>query len=776
MADFGFVGPSYEAASIYQEAQECINFYPEIDPLKQPGQRGVVALYPTPGLTEVLQLNNAPVRGMRTLSGGQWLVAVVGNAVWAIQYVNGAYTSTQVGTLTTSTGQVSITDNIMTYGGLTAFIVDGENRYYWVVGSATTYTVTANVSTYLASLSLTNVGSGYNVPTVTISAPSLSGGTTATATVAVNNSVTSITITAGGSGYTNPTITIGTAWAASTAVTVGQQVFYNNNLYTYTVAGTSGSTGPTITSGSASDGTATLMWVGYPASVSATLASGVISAITVNSFGSGYNSPPSLVISDSTGTNASIDLVSTAGQLEALTITDAGSGYYTAPSVTITDSLNGAGAVATATLSTLTFNITATEIAVGEGAVLTGSPSVTIGAFLQTQGAGVGGLGSYTVTPLNAGGSTTYTMPAFQKLPFTDGAFTGAVTCDVVDNYIVYNQGGTQAWGSTDLQADVNNGDIPLVTPWSSNALYGNKDGSPDPLVGLICDHRQVFLLGEFTSEMWTDVGAVVPGFISFAFQRVPGTSLQHGVVSPFSIARFGEQFALVAQDTRGQAVIGVMKGYSFERISTHAVEQTLMNQYVGDAVAYTYQLDGHEFYVVTFPTVNLTWVYDLRSQMWHKWLAWDGEQYQRHRSNCGALFNNVYLVGDYQNGMIYQLDNAVYTDNGATIRRLRRAPHLVTDFQRQYFAEFQIQFQPGVGLQNGQGKDPQAMLRWSSDGGSTWSNEHWASMGKVGQYTKRIIWRRLGWARDRIFEVAISDPVNCVIVSANLKAEGAEN
>ena len=68
MSDFGFVGPSYEASSIYQEAQECINFYPEIDPLKPPGSRGVVALYPTPGLTSIFQLNNAPVRGMRTLS------------------------------------------------------------------------------------------------------------------------------------------------------------------------------------------------------------------------------------------------------------------------------------------------------------------------------------------------------------------------------------------------------------------------------------------------------------------------------------------------------------------------------------------------------------------------------------------------------------------------------------------------------------------------------------------------------------------------------------
>jgi hypothetical protein len=166
-------------------------------------------------------------------------------------------------------------------------------------------------------------------------------------------------------------------------------------------------------------------------------------------------------------------------------------------------------------------------------------------------------------------------------------------------------------------------------------------------------------------------------------------------------------------------------------------------------------------------------------------------------------------LVGDYANGKIYELDKSVYTDDGVNTRRLRRAPHLVADFQRQYFEEFQIQFQPGVGL-NGysinetiylqtedndyliaesgdyliaeqeaiatQGSNPQAMLRWSNDGGSTFSNEHWVSIGKIGQYLNRAIWRRLGWSRDRIFEVVLTDPIKAVIVSANLKASAGDN
>jgi len=117
-----------------------------------------------------------------------------------------------------------------------------------------------------------------------------------------------------------------------------------------------------------------------------------------------------------------------------------------------------------------------------------------------------------------------------------------------------------------------------------------------------------------------------------------------------------------------------------------------------------------------------------------------------------------------------------VYTEGGNPIRRLRRTPHIVSDFQREYFEELQIQFQPGVGISTGQGENPQAMLRWSNDGGSTWSNEHWTGIGRMGKYQNRAIWRRLGMARDRVWEVSVSDPVKAAIVSANLKASAGDN
>ena len=491
MPDFGFVGASYEAPSIYQDAQECINFFCEIDPTKQPGSRGVVAMYPTPGLVKIAQLLAAEVRGLHTLSNEDYMIAVAGNLVYK---VDKTYTATQIGTLTTSAGPVSISDNV-TNNGMTAYIVDGVNRYTWI---------------------------------------------------------------------------------------------------------------------------------------------------------------------ESTNT--------------------------------------------------------------------------------------------------------------FATLASTDGPWQGATVVDSIDGYNIYNQPNTFNWACTDLNSSL-----------STQALYGSANGFPDNIVSIIVDRRQVYLLKDVTTEVWTDVGNTITGITTFPFARVPGTTVQSGVGAAFSVARFGTSFAAVCKDTRGDSTIEAMVGYEYKKFSTHAVEQSLTNEITHDAVAYTYQIEGHEMYVVTFPSVGeygLTWVYDGATQQWHKWLSWDSDLavYKRHRSNCGCFFNNQYIVGDYENGKLYTIENAVYTEDGATIRRLRRAPHLTIDLQRQYFESFQIQFQPGVGLTTGQGNDPQAMLRWSNDGGSTWSNEHWVTIGKIGQYANRALWRRLGWSRDRIFEVVISDPVKAVIVSAELKASAGEN
>ena len=666
MPDFGFVGPSYETPSIYQDSQECINFFPEVDAMKQPGTRGVVALYPTPGLTaQVVLPNKQEVRGMRTLSGGTTMIAVCGPYVYAL---TSNLVPSVIGVLNSSSGIVKISDN-----GINVYIVDGAYRYTWYISSPATAVFTA--STSATTLTVSSVSSG---------------------TLAIGQSLYGV---------------------------------------------------------------------------------GVLAETVITALGSG------------TG----------------------GAGTYTInrSQTVAAESMNSAtvGAVVTATISGTTLTVSA----VASGALHLGQTiqgaGVTLGSIIKAFGTGTGGTGTYTLSTSStvSSGVTMYGIN-FSVLPSTDGAFSGANTVDIVDNYFVYNNPTTQQWGASDL-----------LSPISPLTSYGLKDGAPDKLVSLIVDHREVYLMGEASSEVWTDIGAV-----PFPFQRIPGTSTQHGVAAPFSVYRFGDSFAYVSRNNRGQAQIMQMKGYTPTRISTHAVENSLTGQYIDDAIAWTYQLEGHEIYVVTFPTINLTWCYDIASGMWHKWLYTASDNsYQRHRGNCCALFQGMVLVGDYSNGKIYELSKTHYTDDGQNIRRLRRAPHLVADFQRQYFDEFQIQFQPGVGttglsrttvvvapapnpdpyyiyptatlsiapleiftIGNATGgvvlssttTSPQAMLRWSNDGGSTWSNEFWTPIGALGKYTNRAIWRRLGMARDRVFEVSMTDPVNAVIVSANLKSSAGEN
>lgn len=342
-----------------------------------------------------------------------------------------------------------------------------------------------------------------------------------------------------------------------------------------------------------------------------------------------------------------------------------------------------------------------------------------------------------------------------------DGAFIGANKIDIIDNFFVYNNPFSNQWGATSA--------LSTASPALS---FGSTDSTPDILLSLIVNLREVFLLKEKTSEVWIDAG-----LFPFPFQRLSGASLQHGCAAIHSIARLGESFAFLSADDRGRGVVIQMVGYSPKRISTHAVETDIANGTIADAIAFSYQQAGHEFYVLTFPIQDKTWVFDLATELWHKRAYRDNlNVLHRHRANCCTVFQGNILVGDYANGMIYKLDLGTYTDNGMAIPRIRRCIHLTNELKRQFFSDLQIQFQPGVGLATGQGSDPQAMLRWSDDGGSTWSSDHWASIGKMGIYKSRAIWRRLGSARDRIFEVVITDQINPVVISAELNANAGEH
>jgi hypothetical protein len=413
--------------------------------------------------------------------------------------------------------------------------------------------------------------------------------------------------------------------------------------------------------------------------------------------------------------------------------------------------------------------------------------------------------------------------------PITDPDFPGAVTVAYLDGYFVFNEPNSQKMWITALL------DGTSIDPLE----FASTEGSPDGLVAVIANFREVWAFGTNSIEVWSDTGAT-----DFPLQRIPGAFNELGCAAPYSIAKMDNGLFWLGRDRRGQGIVYRANGYAGQRISTHAVEWQIQ-QYsdLSDAVAYTYQQDGHSFYVLIFPTANTTWVYDVATQAWHERAGWDNGAFTRHRSNCQMSFGNNVVVGDYENGNIYAFDLEDYSDNGSIqkwLRSWRALPTGQNNLKRTAHHSLQLDCETGVGLnlypaydaeeltaENGDiliaeyvqneitaetgevltteagdgfeplvdaaaypvpfvppmmlstigypaapGYDPEVMLRWSDDGGHTYSNEHWVSIGKIGEYYRRAIWRRLGMTvklRDRVYELSGTDPVKISIMGAEL-------
>jgi len=375
----------------------------------------------------------------------------------------------------------------------------------------------------------------------------------------------------------------------------------------------------------------------------------------------------------------------------------------------------------------------------------------------------------------------------------TDPDFPGAVTVCYLDGYFVFNQPNSQLMWVTAILDGTN-----------INALdFASTEGSPDGLLAVASNFREVWAFGTNSIEVWYDVGGT-----GFPLQRIQGAFNELGCAAPYSVAKMDNGLFWLGRDRRGQGIVYRANGYTGVRISTHAVEWQIQ-QYadMSDAIGYTYQQDGHSFYVLIFPSANTTWVYDASTQAWHERAGFVNGQFTRHRSNCQMAFNNKIVVGDFENGKIYAFDLNNYSDDGSIqkwLRSWRALPTGTNTLKRTAQHSLQLDAEAGLYLapvdagnayiitQNNEGittentppqflvdetpyqenPSPRVMLRWSDDGGHTWSNEHWKYMGAIGQYYYRTIWRRLGMTvklRDRVYEVSGTDPVKIAIMGAEL-------
>lgn len=283
-----------------------------------------------------------------------------------------------------------------------------------------------------------------------------------------------------------------------------------------------------------------------------------------------------------------------------------------------------------------------------------------------------------------------------------------------------------------------------------------SAESSPDGLLRVLVDHREVWLFGTETVEVWANTGAS-----PFPFERVPGALLERGCGARRSPAKMDNSVFWLGDDR----IVYRAEGYQPARISTHAIEEVLRVGTVSDAYGMTYFQAGHHFYVLTLPSLGRTFVFDPAASavagapIWHE--RQSGTSLDPATWNVQCIFSafGKTLVG-LQAGQVAELDLDTYTDLGEPIRSVIVGLPFYADTLRAQMVDFELECEIGVGTPTGQGTDPQVMMRYSDDGGYTWSHQRQASLGRQGVRIIRAMWERLGSFRQRTVEISISDPV----------------
>lgn len=334
----------------------------------------------------------------------------------------------------------------------------------------------------------------------------------------------------------------------------------------------------------------------------------------------------------------------------------------------------------------------------------------------------------------------------------TDVDFPNGVTrCAFQDGYFIVTGNGTQKFYINEFAYD--------GSAW--NGLdFASAEGSPDNTIGLISDHRELWLFGSNSAEVWVNTGNS-----DFPFQRSGNTFIENGCASGATVAKADNTVFWLGTDDRGSGIVWRADGYTPMRISTNPIEKALSACTLSAATAFCYQQEGHMFYVLNCP--EQTWVYDISTQQWHQraWMDPSSGVLTRWRPNCSIFFGGQHLVGDYATGNVYALDLDVNTDNGGPIKRVRSTIANENLQLRMFWQWLEVDMQTGIG--NASGSDPQLMLRYSNDGGNTWSNQRTVSLGTAGQYGSRAKFARLGSGRNRVFEISMTDDAKFVVLGA---------
>jgi hypothetical protein len=747
-------------------AQKRQNLFLEVKPEKD---KTNLAAYPTPGLTLFANAGNNPSRGLWWLQSLNLLYSVNANKLLEIDK-NGVVT--ERGTLSTAEGTVSISDNAQQI-----IIVDGENGYIYEPKTLQlSYTNPANsVSNVYSRTGLTITVTGYVNAGI--------AGDTATITTdggdVLSGAYTIATATQGSWTFTVVLPSLQTPILATALVAGSKYVVLTIGTSDFTIAGAAANVlGAVFTATNAATGTGTAVPATIDVNVPATsLIVGqkyiilIVGTTNFTLYGAVSNTVglefTASVVGLGTGVviNNSATGLLTYTQNGIVAVAENATNRHSNDNVEI---LKTAGPVPSGNyvvnfpLTAATALVVSTQYVINSVGTsnfqLAGAINNEVGTSFAATGT-TPGTGTCTLanewafnvpitTPAGAGGLEV--VNNFRAI--TAEGFPGGNTVTFLDGYFIVNAPNTRQFYLSQL-----------YDGFTWNALsFASKEAYTDNLEAVAVDNSCLVLLGFISQEYWQDIGA-----FPFPLLRIPGSPTDMGVAARWSVARCNGELIYLGRARRGGLSVVTIRNYRPVTVSTPDLD-FLFNEYVnpGDAIAFSYRQNGHEFYQISFQQQGVTWLYDATSEVWSTLLS---GATTRHYANFGCQFDFHVMVSDYRNGNLYILDPASYTDNGDLIARELITPHFFvnTSFNKLHIYRLRLDMEQGGGLNDGQGQTPQVMLQVSRDGGYTWGGEMWATCGAQGDFLSRAEWRRLGVSRNYVFKFRITDPIKTVLIGA---------
>lgn len=349
----------------------------------------------------------------------------------------------------------------------------------------------------------------------------------------------------------------------------------------------------------------------------------------------------------------------------------------------------------------------------------------------------------------------------------TDTNFQGGTTVCFITEYFMVNRPNTAVYQISALPNDGGG----LTWPANQQAA---SESEPGNLVSIAVLNQQGYLLGQNTIQVIYNNASADPTV--FTFSNMQGAFTQYGCAGSFTSIAVNNQVLFIGLDAQGKGIVFAVTQYIPQRISNQSIELFLSKYDLTNATVLAYQEEGHYFVQWNIPTADKSIVYDMNTQLWHYRSRWNpnSAKWERDRANYHVYIWNKHIVGDYENGNIYQQSQSFYQDNDYLLRRVRFLSYLVDDLERIFINFAQLDCQVGVGSIGGSpwNEEPIVSLRWSDDGGNTYSKSHQRSLGLAGQYTHRVYWNRLGKTRYRIFmlETDAAVPINFIAFHVKLQ------